>query len=103
MVTLWIGHLPTLLRGRGPLPPLYFVDRGVAAALLEQVGLDGGVGAVRIAYDHVEAGRDDFVNPLLELAVKMLDIDGAGDEDGGHLLISTSAQTLHLLFFTKCC
>ena len=60
--------------------------------MLEQIGLDGGVGTVRIAYDHVDAGRDDLVNPLLELAVKMLDLDGAGDEDGGPVLISMSVR-----------
>ena len=47
----------------GPLPPLY---TATVVLLLpcsnpEQVGLDGGVGAVRIAYDNVEAGRDDLV------------------------------------------
>ena len=42
----------------------------------------GGVGTVRITHDQIEAGHDDLVNPLLELAVKMLDLDGAGDEDG---------------------
>ena len=58
------------------------VGRGVAAALLEQIGLDRRVGTVRITHDQIDAGRDDFVYPLLELAVKMLDLDGAGDEDG---------------------
>lgn len=74
--TVLAGHYPRLFRGVEPLQNT--VCSGSYEA--QQVLLNGGIGAPCITHHHFKIRRNDIIDALFNLRIKVLDVDRAGNK-----------------------